>query len=198
MQRTQETSIALMVAALLVGLLFVSTISMAAMSGGMMGGMMGGGDAGFSPLLIALVVFLGIIFLVLLVLLLSPRRETSPAGVPGPYMNKNLDVPTMQTSSEPAMAPTTIDGRASENLRAQELTIVKMLDEDERSLYTLIRERGGEMLQKDIVASKTFSKAKVTRLLDRLERKDIVVRERHGMTNKIRLVTMPPSTSEYA
>ena len=33
-----------------------------------------------------------------------------------------------------------------------------------------------------------FSKAKVTRVLDRLEAKGLVVRERSGMTNRVRIV----------
>ena len=69
------------------------------------------------------------------------------------------------------------------------MTLVKLLDEDERRMYLEIRERGGELLQRDLVALGTFSKSKVTRVLDKLERKGLVVRERHGMTNRVRLVT---------
>lgn len=66
-------------------------------------------------------------------------------------------------------------------------TISNMLRGDERNLYQMIASAGGEMLQKDIVASRVFSKAKVSRLLDRLEEKNLILRERYGMTNKIRL-----------
>ena len=64
---------------------------------------------------------------------------------------------------------------------------MKLLDEDERLLYTRLRDAGAAVLQRDVVAWGTFSAAKVTRLLDRLEAKGLVVRERHGMTNRIRL-----------
>jgi uncharacterized membrane protein len=64
---------------------------------------------------------------------------------------------------------------------------VRLLDDDERLLYTRLRDAGQTVLQKDVVAWGTFSAAKVTRLLDRLEAKGLVVRERHGMTNRIRL-----------
>ena len=55
-------------------------------------------------------------------------------------------------------------------------------------MYLELREHGGEMYQRDLVGLGTFSKAKVTRVLDRLEAKGLVVRERHGMTNRVRIV----------
>ncbi|MGQ0796994.1 MAG: helix-turn-helix transcriptional regulator [Methanobacteriota archaeon] len=65
---------------------------------------------------------------------------------------------------------------------------MKLLGEDERRMYLEIRDRGGAVLQRDLVSMGTFSKAKVTRVLDKLERRGLVVRERHGMTNRVRLV----------
>ena len=62
------------------------------------------------------------------------------------------------------------------------------LDGDELRLYEIISEAGGEILQMQVVSSKVFSKAKVTRLLDKLEERGLVVRERHGMTNRIRII----------
>ena len=66
--------------------------------------------------------------------------------------------------------------------------ISRLLNGDERSLYQIIASSGGEILQKDLVERRVFSKAKVTRLLDKLEEKNLIVRERRGMTNKIKLV----------
>jgi uncharacterized membrane protein len=68
-----------------------------------------------------------------------------------------------------------------------EAAVVKLLDEDEKLLYTRLRAAEGAVLQRDIVGWGTFSAAKVSRLLDRLETKGLVVRERHGMTNRVRL-----------
>ena len=65
---------------------------------------------------------------------------------------------------------------------------LRSLSKDEIALYDMIFEAGGEMLQMNIVASKVFSKAKVTRLLDKLEGKGFVIRERHGMTNRVRVI----------
>ncbi|MCI0497466.1 MAG: hypothetical protein L0Z54_04130 [Thermoplasmata archaeon] len=61
------------------------------------------------------------------------------------------------------------------------------LTEDERRLYEIIEAAGGEVLQMKLVSSGEFSKSKVTRLLDKLEDRDLIKRERHGMTNMVRL-----------
>lgn len=66
--------------------------------------------------------------------------------------------------------------------------VVSSLPEDEQRLYSMISEAGGELLQMHIVSSGVFSKAKVTRLLDKLEGRGLVVRERHGMTNRVRII----------
>ena len=69
---------------------------------------------------------------------------------------------------------------------------MRLLDEDERRMYLELRDHGGQMFQRDLVALRIFSKAKVTRVLDKLEAKGLVVREAHGMTNRVRLVPQPP------
>jgi uncharacterized membrane protein len=73
-------------------------------------------------------------------------------------------------------------------VRNAEAVIVRTLSEDERRLYLQVRHAGGEVLQRDLVALRMFSKPKVTRLLDKLERKGLVIRERQGATNRVRLV----------
>jgi len=64
---------------------------------------------------------------------------------------------------------------------------VRLLDGDERRLMRVILEARGDILQRDLVRVTAFSDAKVSRLLDRLEERGLVVRERHGMTNRVRL-----------
>ncbi len=61
------------------------------------------------------------------------------------------------------------------------------LPEDERRLYEMREAAGGEILQVKLVSSGEFSKSKVTRLLDKLEGRELIKRERHGMTNMVRL-----------
>ncbi|MGQ0534984.1 MAG: helix-turn-helix transcriptional regulator [Methanobacteriota archaeon] len=67
-----------------------------------------------------------------------------------------------------------------------------MLDADERRLVGLVRDRGGDVTQGDLVTLSGFSKAKVSRVLDRLEAKSLVVRLRRGMTNRIVLAPAEP------
>ncbi|MEE9164148.1 MAG: MarR family transcriptional regulator [Thermoplasmata archaeon] len=64
---------------------------------------------------------------------------------------------------------------------------LELLPEDERAVYRLLLREGGQVLQKDLRQLLSFSGPKVSRVLDRLERKGLVVRERHGMTNRVRL-----------
>ncbi len=64
---------------------------------------------------------------------------------------------------------------------------LQLLPEDERAVYRRVVHEGGQVLQKDLRQMLPFSAPKLTRVLDRLERKGLVVRERHGMTNRIRL-----------
>lgn len=64
---------------------------------------------------------------------------------------------------------------------------VRLLDGDERRLLRAIVEAHGDILQRDLVRITAFSDAKVSRLLDRLQERGLVVRERQGMTNRVRL-----------
>lgn len=64
---------------------------------------------------------------------------------------------------------------------------LNLLQEDERAVYRRLLHEGGQVLQKDLRRMVAFSGPKMTRVLDRLERKGLVVRERHGMTNRVRL-----------
>lgn len=144
----------------------------------MMGGMGMGttstdtGPGGFEwAILIASIVF----FLGAVVLMLRPRAPAVARIAPDV-------VRSVAPASPPAPSPSGNPEPISE------LTLVKLLDGDERRMYLEIRDRGGEALQRDLVAQGTFSKAKVTRVLDKLEGKGLVIRERHGMTNRVRLV----------
>ena len=109
----------------------------------------------------------------------TSRSRRAPSAVPPPPTAVNAGA---ATETEPPRA------LPADELGLSELTLVRLLDEDERRMYLEIRERGGEVLQRDLVALGTFSKAKVTRVLDKLEAKGLVVRERHGMTNRVRIV----------
>lgn len=65
--------------------------------------------------------------------------------------------------------------------------VLRLLEGDERRMFLAIRDAGGEALQKDLIENTKMSNAKVTRVLDKLEERGLIVKERHGMTNKVRI-----------
>lgn len=62
--------------------------------------------------------------------------------------------------------------------------ILETLTGDEKEIYQIVYNAKGEILQKDIAVS-DFSRAKVTRLLDYLEKRGLIERKSCGMTNKV-------------
>ena len=59
------------------------------------------------------------------------------------------------------------------------------MDGDKRQVFNEIVEANGEILQSDLYSQTGFSKAKITRILDYLELKGLIIRKSYGMTNKI-------------
>jgi len=62
---------------------------------------------------------------------------------------------------------------------------LRLLDGDKRQVFNEIIEANGQILQSDLHTQTGFSKAKITRILDYLELKGLIVRKSYGMTNKI-------------
>jgi len=75
-----------------------------------------------------------------------------------------------------------------ESMVSVEQMALRLLEGDERRVYRKVVESGGEILQKDIVSAVPFSKAKVSRIVDKLDEKGLITKRRHGYTNKIVLV----------
>lgn len=61
------------------------------------------------------------------------------------------------------------------------------LSDDEEDIMQLLIENEGEMLQKDIVDASNYSKAKISGLVSQLEDKELVVKEKEGRSNKLRI-----------
>jgi len=59
------------------------------------------------------------------------------------------------------------------------------LDEEEKKIYETIKSKGGSVYQSDLISATDYSKVKITRILDKLESKEILERKRRGMTNII-------------
>lgn len=66
----------------------------------------------------------------------------------------------------------------------KQIDLAKLSDE-EKKLYEVIKAKGGSAYQSDLIKETGFSKVKITRILDRLETKDVLERKRRGMTNII-------------
>jgi uncharacterized membrane protein len=62
-------------------------------------------------------------------------------------------------------------------------SVMDFLDASEKDIYELILSAGGSILQRNIVNQDRYSRSKVTRVIDRLERMGLVDRVRHGSTN---------------
>lgn len=62
-----------------------------------------------------------------------------------------------------------------------------MLDEEEQEVYDMLLARGGEILQEEVVRRTGYSKAKVSKLVRKLESKGIVMKEPYRKTNLLRL-----------
>jgi uncharacterized membrane protein len=63
--------------------------------------------------------------------------------------------------------------------------VIKTLTGDEKTIYEKIMSSGGVIFQSDLVEQSGFPKAKVSRILDRMEAGGLVERKRRGMANAI-------------
>jgi len=75
-----------------------------------------------------------------------------------------------------------------EKMGSSELDVrfaLRLLDGDKRRVFSEIVESGGEIMQSKLPARTGFSKAKITRILDYLEIKGLIIRRSCGMTNEV-------------
>jgi uncharacterized membrane protein len=63
--------------------------------------------------------------------------------------------------------------------------VISSLEGDEKSIYELIAAKDGVMFQSNIVDESGLAKVKVSRILDRLEARNLVERRRRGMSNVV-------------
>jgi len=59
------------------------------------------------------------------------------------------------------------------------------LNQDQQDIIELLRENDGEMLQKDVVDSSEYSKAKISGLVSKLVEKDVIEKKKEGRSNKL-------------
>ena len=133
-------------------------------------------------------VTIGVMLIILsLVYLVMPTRAPEKRSVTKLY--PDLAVITIKgkealRSDIPSETPSPSDEEPSASFEQMAL---RLLEGDERRVYRKVVEAGGEILQKDIVSAVPFSKAKVSRIIDKLDGRGLISKERHGYTNKILL-----------
>ena len=77
--------------------------------------------------------------------------------------------------------------RTIEKKSEKKIIDVKGLREEEKRVFDLVKENK-TIFQADLIEKTGFGKAKMTRVLDRLEGKGYVERKRRGMTNVVVLM----------
>jgi len=115
---------------------------------------------------------------------LPPSMSTPP---PPPSVEKGEEgvVPKEEKAPEPVEEK---EARPPEEVAVEEnYLVLRLLSGDERTMFKAIMDSGGEALQKDLIQRTKMSNAKVSRVLEKLEQKGVVSKERHGSTNKIRI-----------
>ena len=65
--------------------------------------------------------------------------------------------------------------------------VIPLLRAEEKRIFEELIKSDGEMLQNALVLKTGMTKVKMTRVLSSLERKGLVLKERHGLTNRIKL-----------
>jgi len=88
-------------------------------------------------------------------------------------------------SEEKPVIPVEEERPEWDSLKAGYEKTLNSLKGDECTIYKEIFDSKGEILQRELPERTGFSKAKVTRILDRLEDKNLVERKSYGVTNKV-------------
>lgn len=119
----------------------------------------------------------------------APGRISSESVVQtSPQVEQGLGASNHSAVTDPPAAPTASvafvpdDGHKSAYYLA-----LRLLSGDERAMFKVLMDSGGEALQKDLIPKTRMSDAKVSRVIDRLEEKGVVSKSRYGMTNKVRI-----------
>lgn len=66
--------------------------------------------------------------------------------------------------------------------------VLRFLKEDEKKVVEVLRNSGSESLQKDLAKQTGLSKIKTHRVIARLAERGVVSAQRHGRTNRVRLL----------
>ena len=130
----------------------------------------------------------GVMLIVLsLIYLVIPTRAPEKRSVTKLYPDLAVISIKGKEALRSDIPPETLSPPDEEPSVSFEQMALRLLEGDERRVYRKVVEGGGEILQKDIVSAVPFSKAKVSRIIDKLEERGLISKVRHGYTNKILL-----------
>jgi uncharacterized membrane protein len=116
---------------------------------------------------------------------LPPSMITLP---PPPVPARREETGVSPGGPRPEMPEEDFVGKPAEEAAAEEnYLVLRLLSGDERTMFKAIMDAGGEALQKDLIQRTKMSNAKVSRVLEKLEQKGVVSKERFGSTNKIKI-----------
>lgn len=73
----------------------------------------------------------------------------------------------------------------NEEVKQPEKVNSSKLDDVEKKIFEILKDKEGSVYQTDLVSETGYSKVKITRILDKMETKGILERRRRGMTNII-------------
>jgi len=80
----------------------------------------------------------------------------------------------------------TIIQKVKEKAKVKKIDLSK-LDQEEKKVIQLLQKEEGGMFQRDLMEKLEIGKVKTTRLLDKLESKQLIIRKRRGMNNIVLL-----------
>lgn len=107
-----------------------------------------------------------------------------PSMVPPPPPPPEKQV---EAKAGPAPEAEPADAAPEEVAAEENYLVLRLLTGDERTMFKAIMDSKGEALQKDLMQRTNMSNAKVSRVLEKLEQKGVVSKERYGSTNRVRI-----------
>lgn len=154
-------------------------------------------DRAYSTTSLALIVAASFLIAVALMFILLREEYVPlpPSMVPPPPPPQEMRADPVPEAVQEAVPATPVPEpavekgvRPPEEVAAEEnYLVLRLLTGDERTMFKAIMDTGGEALQKDLMQRTKMSNAKVSRILEKLEQKGVVSKERYGSTNKVRI-----------
>jgi uncharacterized membrane protein len=137
-----------------------------------------------------------LIAIAVMFILLREEYEPLPPSMrllpPPPPAERTVDTETVSgpevvVPTDPQEAADMAAETSPDEVKRETYIILRLLTGDERIMFKVIMDAGGAALQKDLIKSTKMSNAKVSRVLDRLQEKGVITKERHGSTNRVKI-----------